>query len=138
MLRRLDHIAILVRSTDDALAHFRDRLGLPVVHTESSETPPVRLTYLDCGNALIQLIEPAGPSPLALQLNRDGEGVHHVCFSADDPVEEAAALADGSGDEPLVGSGRGRASAFVAGAPRHNVLIECTEFRPEDDGPAAG
>jgi len=135
-LRGLDHVAILVRDTDEALAYYRDRLGLPVVHAEAPEAPPVRLTYVDCGNALIQLIEPTGPSPLATQLERDGEGVHHLCFGADDPVAAAAALADDGAGEPLTGSGRGRASAFVPGAPHHGVLVECTEFRPGDNAAA--
>ena len=66
VLRRLDHVAVLVRSTDDALRFYRDHLGLTVHSSEEIPIPPVRLTYLDAGNAFVQLVEPLeGDSDLA-------------------------------------------------------------------------
>ncbi len=126
-LRGIDHIAILVRSTDEALGYYRDRLGLPIVAEEAFEAPPVRLTYVDAGNAAIQLIEPTGPSPIADALEANGEGVHHVCFATDDPVATAIAIGDEGAGDPITGKGRGRASAFAAGAIHHGTLIELTE-----------
>src|SRR2546425_12819764 len=61
VLRRLDHVAVAVRDTDDALHYFRDRLGLEGSRSEEIESPHVRLTYLDPGNAYIQLVEPLDP-----------------------------------------------------------------------------
>jgi methylmalonyl-CoA/ethylmalonyl-CoA epimerase len=130
--RRLDHIAILVSSTDEALAYYRDRLGFPVVAEEAFETPPVRLTYVDCGNALIQLLEPTGDSPLSAALAEKGEGIHHICFSADDVVGAAVAHGDEGAGDPIQGKGRGRGSAFVPGPIHHGVLVEVTEFHPDD------
>ncbi len=128
--RALDHVGIVVASTEDAIAYFSGRLGFPVVHQETFETPPVRLSYVDCGNAFLQLIEPVGPSPLADALEQKGEGVHHVCFGSTDPLETAAALADPGAPDPVEGRGRGLRSAFVPGAPHHGVLVECNEFTP--------
>ena len=86
-IRRLDHVAIVIRNTDVALGHFRDKLGLTVVHSEELEQPRVRLTYLDAGNALIQLVEPLDDaSDAAHSLNEHGEGIHHICFAVDDVV----------------------------------------------------
>lgn len=131
-IRRLDHVAIAVRDTEIALRHFRDRLGLRVTHTEELKEPRVRLTYLDVGNTLIQLVEPLdGESDLARSLDENGEGLHHICFGVDETLTSARALST-DGATVVVGSGRGRVSAFVPGIA-HGVRIECTDFDPQTD-----
>lgn len=128
-----DHVGIVVRSIDEATAYYSGRLGFPVVMEEQFEAPPVRLAYVDCGNAFLQLIEPVGPSPIADHLENKGEGVHHICFSSKDPVATAAALADEDSPEPVAGRGRGLVSSFVPGTPHHGVLIECNEVSVRQD-----
>jgi methylmalonyl-CoA/ethylmalonyl-CoA epimerase len=134
LLRRLDHVAIAVRDTGAALRYFRDRLGLRVAHSEEIAAPPVRLTYLDCGNAYVQLVEPLDrETPIARFLDEHGEGLHHVCFGVDDPLAAAAALAEEGAPPPVRGSGRGRVSSFVPGENPLGVRLECTEFRRDED-----
>jgi len=133
VLRRLDHVAVAVRNTEDALRYFRDRLGLEVASSEELDSPRVRLTYLDAGNAYIQLLEPLdGGEPLARWLEENGEGLHHICFGVDDVLGASGELAV-DGTPPVAGSGRGRVSSFVPGALQHGVRVECTEFRREED-----
>ena len=133
-LRRLDHVAVAVRSTDEALRYFRDRLGLRVAHSEEIPVPSVRLTYLDCGNAYIQLVEPLDESsPIAEHLREHGEGLHHICFGVDEVAYALAALAEPGAPPAKLGSGRGRVSAFLPGPARHGVRVECTEFSYEQD-----
>jgi methylmalonyl-CoA/ethylmalonyl-CoA epimerase len=132
VIRRLDHVAIVVRSTEDALAHFSGRLGLPVVSSEELEVPAVRLTYLSTGNAFLQLIEPlSAEGPIASFLETHGEGMHHVCFGADDPIQDATAL--GVAGAATAGHGRGRVSAFAPGPAVHGVRVECTGFDVNED-----
>ena len=91
MIRRLDHVAIVVSDTPTALQHFRDRLGLSVVAVDEPPEVPVRLTYLDLGNTWLQLVEPLDPDhPLAAWLALHGEGLHHICFGVDDVEQELA------------------------------------------------
>jgi len=52
----LDHLAICVPSTDEALKIWRDRLGFPVVCSEVVNGGVVRLTHLDLG------LGPAAPA----------------------------------------------------------------------------
>jgi methylmalonyl-CoA/ethylmalonyl-CoA epimerase len=133
VLKRLDHVAVVIRDTALALEHFSGALGLEVVSTETLLEPRVRLTYLDLGNTLLQLVEPLDDrSAVAVSLAEHGEGLHHLCFAVDSVGEAATALSD-SGREPTLASGRGRTSAFVDGPPAHGVRLECTEFRPEVD-----
>lgn len=128
--RRLDHVAILVADTEEALVRFRDRLGLEVVHQETLADPPVRLTYLDAGNAFLQLLEPLrADSPAGEELRRTGEGLHHLCFATPEPVGAAAALGGVARSAISPGTGRDRVSAFVPGL-WHGTRIECTALAP--------
>lgn len=136
-LRRLDHVGIAVADTERALDYFVRVLGLEVKHSEVNEPVGVRLTYLDVGNAWLQLVEPLrDDTPIAAHLREQGEGIHHICFGVDDVERDAQALGDGG--EVSVGSGRGRPSAFLPGAPVHGTRIECTRFEPGDGAGVAG
>jgi methylmalonyl-CoA epimerase len=133
-LRRLDHIGIVVRSTADALAYFQAQLGLAVTRSEELDEPRVRLTYLDAGNAFIQLVEPLDDqSPIAKTLKANGEGIHHICFGVDDVREALDWLTDGNGEMISLGRGRSRESAFVPGSEAHGVRLELTQFRHDED-----
>ncbi len=117
-IRRLDHVAVLVRSTDEALRFYRDRLGLTVHSSEELETPRVRLTYLDAGNAYLQLVEPlTDDSPLSAWLDEHGEGLHHICFGVDDVPAAVASLSDPGLRRSVLGSGRGP-SVELSSTPR--------------------
>lgn len=132
-VRRLDHVALVVRDTEEALCFYRDRLGLRVASSEEIQVPHVRLTHLDAGNAYIQLVEPLqSESALETWLDEHGEGLHHVCFAVDD-VEAAVSDLSDMGSAVALGSGRGRVSGFVTTAGSHGVSIECTEFVKADD-----
>jgi methylmalonyl-CoA/ethylmalonyl-CoA epimerase len=132
LLRRLDHVAIAVFDTAVALRHFSERLGLPVVHTDELDAPPVTLTYLDAGNVYLQLVSPRRECDLSRWLDENGEGLHHVCFAVDDVSAAIQALSRKS-TPPELGSGRGRVSGFVQDDRPFGVLIECTEFHPDDE-----
>jgi methylmalonyl-CoA/ethylmalonyl-CoA epimerase len=133
LLRRLDHVAVLVRNTEDALRYYEQHLGLAVHSSEEIASPHVRLTYLDVGNSYLQLVEPLEPeSPLGAWLDEHGEGLHHICFGVDDVPTAVSSLSD-DGVPPPLGSGRGRRSGFVATGQSHGVRIECTEFVREQD-----
>jgi methylmalonyl-CoA/ethylmalonyl-CoA epimerase len=134
MIRRLDHVAVAVRDTDSALTHFRDVLGLEVVAVDYPPELPVKLTYLNLGNAWLQLVEPLTEDhPLAAWLGANGEGLHHICFGVEDVQQELARIGPEGAPVPPLASGRGRPAGFPAGDPPHGVRIECTAFDPQED-----
>lgn len=139
LLRRLDHVAVVVRSTDEALRFYEEHLGLRRHSSEVIPAPHVRLTYLDAGNAYLQLVEPLDPgSPLGTWLDEHGEGLHHICFGVDDVEAAVSALSD-PGAEVTLGNGRGRVSSFVTADGSHGVRVECTQFvQAEDVGDVSG
>jgi methylmalonyl-CoA/ethylmalonyl-CoA epimerase len=134
IIRRLDHVALVVSDTSRALEYFSGNLGLRVVHAEELQSPRVRLTYLDVGNAFIQLVEPLdADSEVARVLLAEGEGVHHVCFGVRNVAAAIEALSDPHSSRPALGQGRGRVSGFVGGPLRHGLRVECTEFSYDSD-----
>lgn len=134
VIKSLDHVAVAVRDTEAALAQFA-ALGLPVVASEEIERPHVRLTYIDCGNATIQLVEPLDDTgPLVEFLASEGEGLHHICFEVEEVEAGATALAADGSPPAAIGEGRGRPSAFVSGPAPGGVRIEVTEMAPTTAG----
>ncbi|RME72395.1 MAG: hypothetical protein D6781_02330, partial [Verrucomicrobia bacterium] len=48
--RGLDHLAIAVNDTEEALKLWRDTFGFPVLYSEVVNDGTIRLTHLDLGN----------------------------------------------------------------------------------------
>jgi len=95
MPRRIDHVAIIVRNIEQALAFYRDTLGITPRAIKEVPTEQVRIAFLPLGGpggSEIELIEPTNlGSSLAKFLEKRGEGLHHICLEVDD-ID--AALAD--------------------------------------------
>ena len=94
----IDHVAVVVRSIEQALPRYRELFGLdPEARPEVVEAQAVRLCFLSSGPlpaARIELIEPLDESSgVARFLASRGEGLHHVCFGVSDLGAELARLA---------------------------------------------
>lgn len=125
----LDHVAIVVRSTEDALAVWRDRLGFPVVRSEVVNDGTTRLTHLDLGNTHLQLVEPLTPNhPLQDWLKRHGPGLHHLCLRVDEVAVSQSELAGSGihvGASPHQGVA-GRRALFLPRSSTGDVQVEIT------------
>jgi methylmalonyl-CoA/ethylmalonyl-CoA epimerase len=92
-MKRIHHIALVVRNLDEALVFYRDKLGLPLHKVETVEEQGVRAALLNLENTEIELLEPlSAESGVGRFLERRGEGLHHVCFTTPDIRAEMAAL----------------------------------------------
>ncbi len=95
----IHHVAVVVRSIDEALPRYQSLFGL-----EAEDGPMifaaqrVRLCFLPTGPdpaARIELVEPVdAESGVARYLAARGEGVHHVCFTTEDLPGTLEALAE--------------------------------------------
>ena len=88
MLKRVDHIAIIVRNIEQALVFYRDTLGIIPGEIKEVPTEQVRIAFLPMGGpggSEIELIEPTSTdSSLSKFLEKRGEGLHHICLEVDD------------------------------------------------------
>ncbi|HEY1350926.1 MAG TPA: methylmalonyl-CoA epimerase [Ktedonobacteraceae bacterium] len=133
MPERIDHIAIIVRDIEQALAFYRDTLGLGPRKIKEVPGEQVRIAFLPMGGpggSEIELIEPTDPtSSLSRFLEKRGEGLHHICLQVAD-IEIAlrdlqargATLLD---QQPRVAA-EGRA-IFLHPRGTHGVLLELLE-----------
>ncbi len=130
MFKGLDHVAILVADTEEALLVYRDRLGLPVLFSEVVNNGSVRLTHLDMCNAHLQLVEPLNESsPLFNQLKTVGPGLHHFCFKVDNveaTMEEVGSHGLGMAQAHPHQAPLGKRAAFLDPATTGGVRIEIT------------
>ncbi len=136
MLKKVDHIAIVVQDLDAALSVYRDALGLPLERVEDVPAEKVKVAFLPMpeGDGEIELVQPTtDDTGIARYLVKRGEGMHHICFEVDD-IRAAMTKMAASGlqileEEPRLGS-QGQKYVFIHPKTAHGVLIELYE-RPK-------
>jgi len=124
----LDHIGIAVGDLSQALAFYRDALGLDVAPPEEVPSQRVRAHFVPVGEAAIELLEPTSPdSPIAKFIAKRGPGVHHVTLRVDD-IRETLGRLKARGvrliDEAPREGAEGALIAFIHPASTHGVLVE--------------
>jgi methylmalonyl-CoA epimerase len=130
----LDHVGIAVERLDEALAFYRDALGLEVERPEDVITQRVRAHLLDTGGAALELLEAtAADSPIAGFLTRRGPGLHHITLRVDDLRAALAQLTARNvrliDREPRPGA-HGSLVAFIHPSAAHGVLVELKQAPP--------
>jgi methylmalonyl-CoA/ethylmalonyl-CoA epimerase len=130
---KVDHIGIAVTGLDEALAVWRDALGLDVEHTEDVAEQGVRVTMLPLGESHIELLEPLSEhSPVGKFIEKRGPGIHHIAVRVPD-IKAALAQLKAKGtrlidETPRVGA-RGCLVAFVHPSSANGVLLELVEHQ---------
>ncbi|MEP6915291.1 MAG: methylmalonyl-CoA epimerase [Acidobacteriota bacterium] len=128
MKATIDHIGIAVAAIAEALAFYRDALGLEVDAPEEVASQRVRAHFIQAGQAAIELLEAtADDSPIAKYVARRGPGLHHITLRVDDIQAALAQLKDRGvrliDEQPREGA-HGSLVAFIHPASAHGVLVE--------------
>lgn len=128
---RLDHIGIATHQLDEALALWRDALGLQVESTEEVTEQGVRIAMLPVGETHIELLEPlSAASPVGKFLEKRGPGIHHIAIKVADIRASLASLKEKGtrliDETPRTGAG-GCLVAFVHPASANGVLLELVQ-----------
>lgn len=135
MIKRIDHIAIVVADIEAALRFWRDTLGLDLSAVREVPEQAAKIAFLPTGDSEVELVEPTTPdSGLARYLTKRGPGIHHICFEVDDLAQTLAELkARGVrliDETPKPGAG-GRQLAFIHPEAANGVLIELYQLPAE-------
>ena len=133
MITGLSHVSIVVPDLAAAIARLQQTYGLTAGPIKINAEQGVRMTYIDLGNAMIELMEPSRPdSPIAKFLERNPKGgIHHFCLGVDS-VEKTANELTAAGVQVL-GAGKvqlnvhGERIAFVHPKDFLGALIELEE-----------
>jgi methylmalonyl-CoA/ethylmalonyl-CoA epimerase len=134
-VKAIDHVAIVVRDIEAALAFWRDALGLELDRTERVDAEEVNVAFMPAGGSEIELLAPTTEtSGVARYLNKRGPGVHHICLEVDDIEATLARLKAHNirliDESPRGGSG-GKKYAFVHPEGANGVLVELYQLPSE-------
>ncbi len=142
MHRKIDHLAIAVKSLDDALRFYERAFGLRENAIEEIADQKTRVAFISMGECRLELLEPMGDdSPVGRFLKRRGEGLHHVCFRVDDIEAEISRLRTAGvkliDDVPRRGA-EGCLVAFIHPSSSAGVLIELSQSASHPTNPISG
>lgn len=134
----IDHVGIAVRDLDEAMAFYREKYGMTVVHEETNEEQGVREAMVAVGDSgsCIQLLAPLSEgSTIAKFLERSGPGIQQLAFRVTD-VEAVATVLRERGlrllyDAPRRGTSDSRVN-FIHPKDAGGVLVELVEPAAQD------
>ena len=124
-------MGIAVGDLAQALAFYRDALGLEVDAPEEVASQRVRAHFIRVGESAIDLLEAtADDSPIAKYVAKRGPGLHHITLRVDD-IRAALARLKAKGvrliDETPREGAHGSLVAFIHPSSAHGVLVELKE-----------
>ena len=127
----LDHVGIAVRDIHEALAFYRDALGLEIEASEDVASQRVRAHFMPVGGSSLELLEStASDSAIAKYIEKRGPGIHHITLRVDDIRAALARLKSRSvrlvDQGPRPGA-EGALVAFIHPSAAHGVLVELKE-----------
>ncbi len=131
ILTEIDHVAIAVRDLPAAIDFYRDTFGATVDHREVVESDGVEEALLKVADSYIQLLTPTrDDSPVAVYLEKKGEGLHHVGYRVENCGAALQSVKDNGGraidQAPRPGS-RGTTVAFIHPKTSFGTLIELVQ-----------
>jgi len=135
MKATLDHIGIAVANLGQALAFYRDALGLEIEAPEEVPTQHVRAHFIPVGESALELLEATDDSsPIAKYNAKRGPGLHHITLRVDDIAAALARLKERGVrliDEVPRPGAQGSLVAFIHPSSAHGVLVELKQARED-------
>jgi methylmalonyl-CoA/ethylmalonyl-CoA epimerase len=128
---KIDHLGIAVKSIAGGRNFWTDGLGLEFEGTETVDDQKVTTAFLPVGESEVELLESTAPDgPIALYLEKKGEGIQHIAFRVEN-IEAALSELKAKGirlidEKPRVGAG-GAKIAFLHPKSTNGVLVELCE-----------
>jgi methylmalonyl-CoA/ethylmalonyl-CoA epimerase len=124
MIKRLNHVGVIVRNLDETLRTYERIYGLKPTTVKTAIEGKARVAFVPVGDGEIELIQPLDPNmPQSKFLHTHGQGIHHISLSTDNIESEVDRM-------------RKEGVAFAAEAPKigaHGVKIIFTKPETTDD-----
>ena len=132
MIKKIDHVAIVVPELEQATNFWVTILGLPLDHVAQVPDEGVDVAFLPVGESSVELLQPTDEAGgVARYLQKRGPGIHHICFEVDDIEATLAQLK--AAEVPLINqvakvNPEGKKFAFVHPKGTGGVLVELYEL----------
>lgn len=92
MLKKIDHIGIVVKNLDEAIKTFSERYGFTAGPIMGGGNRPTRVVTLTAGDISLELFEPLNPDSDQAKALARGCIVTHLAFNTDDIEKEMSTL----------------------------------------------
>jgi methylmalonyl-CoA/ethylmalonyl-CoA epimerase len=129
----IDHVGIAVTDLDAAIAFYRDKYGMSLLHEETNVEQGVREAMMGVGDSgsCIQLLAPLTPeSTIAKFLSKSGPGIQQMAYRVVDIDAVSATLRERGlrllFDEPKHGTANSRMN-FIHPKDAGGILVELVE-----------
>ena len=125
---QINHVAVVVEDMEEALAFWRDALGMELHEVRNVPAEKSQVAFLPLPGSEVELVMPTtGDSGIAKYLAKRGPGMHHVCLEVDDIDEMMAQLRSKNvrliNEEPRTAAD-GKKYAFIHPESTSGVLVE--------------
>ena len=129
MLKKIDHIAIVVKDIEKAVKSYSDMFGFKIMEKREGPGGEFVSAMMALGDMRLEMFQPLKPGSFSRFLEERGNGLHHVSFLTDDISSEIENLkAQGKklqNEEPM--QLPNAKIAFIHPSAAENVLIELVE-----------
>jgi len=89
MIKRLNHVGVIVHNLDDTLKIYERIFGLRPTTVKTAMEGKARVAFVPVGDGEIELIQPLDPNmPQSKFLQTRGQGIHHISLSTDNIESE--------------------------------------------------
>ena len=131
-VNKINHIAVVVKNNTEALAFWRDILGLELDYMEEVPSMNLELAWLPVGETRVELIAPTTHDDNEYYefIQEHGEGLHHICVEVDD-IEETLSEMRSHGvklKDTIAQQLPGRKIAFIKPESCNGVIVELYEL----------
>ncbi|MBS2019438.1 MAG: methylmalonyl-CoA epimerase [Deltaproteobacteria bacterium] len=129
-IKKIDHVAVCVKDVDEAIAKYKQVLGLEPDVREVVASQKTEAVLLPIGETSLELISPRGNEGLEKFLEKRGPGLHHIAVEVEG-IEAALATLKALGvplvDETPRKGARGHKVAFLHPKATGGLLVELVE-----------
>ena len=129
MIKKINHIGIIVPDVDAGVKLFRDGLGMEFLRVEDLPDWKCKIAFFQCGEVLVELVEPTAESDGMRFLRERGGGLHHIAYEVDDIEKAHASVSEHfamKNESPVPGAGDSRVF-FLDEKSILNVITEYVE-----------
>jgi methylmalonyl-CoA/ethylmalonyl-CoA epimerase len=130
-LTHIEHIGIAVKSLEEAIPFWEEKLGLKCYNIEEVLEQKVKTAFFMIGQSKIELLESTDPDgPIGKFIEKKGEGIHHLAFAVKGIENQLVELNENGvqliDHQPRKGA-EGLNIAFLHPKATQGVLIELCE-----------
>ncbi|MFA9950727.1 methylmalonyl-CoA epimerase [Dentiradicibacter hellwigii] len=130
-LTHIEHLGIAVKSLDEAIPFWEQKLGMKCYSIEEVKEQKVRTAFFKIGQSKIELLESTEPDgPIGKYVEKNGGGIHHLAFAVEGLQENLDELASKGAqliDKTPRKGAEGLNIAFVHPKTTGGILMELCE-----------